>query len=94
MFGLGLWEIVAIAIVILLLFRPEELPKLLRNLGRFSRQIKDLYRGASSAITDLSDEIKEPFTDTHDSKNRKSMWKSVSPGDGAPEKSNIDEKEI
>ena len=39
MFGLGLWEIVAICLVGLVFVRPEELPKLMRKLARWYTQV-------------------------------------------------------
>lgn len=40
MFGLGLSEIIVIAIIGLLVIGPDELPKLARNIGRLLNEIK------------------------------------------------------
>ena len=39
MFGLGLWEIVAICLVALVFVRPEELPRVMRKLGRWYMRV-------------------------------------------------------
>ena len=57
MFGLGIWEIGVIVVVVLILFKPEDIPKLLRNFGRVSRQLKDLLRSASSTVSDMGREF-------------------------------------
>ncbi len=44
MFGLGLWEIVVIAIVALLVLGPERLPQAARQIGR---SLRELRRAAS-----------------------------------------------
>lgn len=39
-FGVGTWEMVVIAIVAMLLFKPSELPKMLRTVSRFWGQLR------------------------------------------------------
>ncbi len=60
MFGLGIWEILAILFVVVLLIRPQDLPKLLYKAGKMYGKLKELsnamlemVRNAESA-TDLS----------------------------------------
>lgn len=78
MFGLGFWEIAIIFIVILLLFRPEDIPKLLRGAGKVSRQLKDFYRGATSAINDIGKEVKRPIDDVKRATKIENWWKDTS----------------
>lgn len=80
MFGLGFWELAVIIVVILVVFRPEDIPKLLRNLGKITRQLKDVYRGATSAITDISRQIEEPIDDAGKLADNESLWKDPSAG--------------
>lgn len=57
--GLGLPEILLIALVVLLFFGGKKLPELMKGLGKGIRSFKD-------GINDIEKEIKEP-TDTPDS---------------------------
>lgn len=52
MFGLGLWEIVIIAVVALLILGPEKLPSTARQVGRLLREVR-------RATDDLSQTIHE-----------------------------------
>lgn len=40
MFGLGFSELLLIMVVVLIVFGPEKLPEIARNLGRFSGQLR------------------------------------------------------
>ncbi len=55
MFGLGLWELVVIAVVALLFIGPEKLPNLFRALGRATREFQ---RASQELRENLS--IEEP----------------------------------
>ena len=57
MFGLGLWEIVIILIVIIIFVRPRDLPKFFRNLGKMYRQITNLYKNMSETMKNVEVEI-------------------------------------
>lgn len=65
MFGVGLSEIVIIFIVALLLFGPEELPKISRMLGRtlgeFNKRTESVRREWYKAIHSPLDEVKRDF---------------------------------
>ncbi len=80
MFGLGIWELVVIGIVILVLIKPEDIPKLLRGAGKITRQIKDLYRGAATAISDMSREIDRPIGGTTQNNEKEDLWKDITAG--------------
>ena len=45
-FGIGIWEILILLLVILLVFGPKRLPEMGRSLGRGMREFKDSISGA------------------------------------------------
>ncbi|MBN1834393.1 MAG: twin-arginine translocase TatA/TatE family subunit [Spirochaetales bacterium] len=57
MFGLGLWEILIIAVVAILLIRPQDLPKVLRRLGRAYGALARLKESALDRARELESEI-------------------------------------
>lgn len=57
MFGLGLWEIVIIAIVAVVLIRPQDLPKIIRRLGRAYGMLTRLKESALQTARELESEI-------------------------------------
>src|SRR4051812_19141112 len=59
MFGLGLWEIVIIALVALLVLGPERLPKVMR-------QITDVMRDLRRAANDLQHTLAEAAQEIED----------------------------
>ena len=61
MFGLGFWELVVIAVVVILFVKPTDLPRFLRSLGRTYKRFKDLYRGVTRIISDASMGFNEPM---------------------------------
>jgi sec-independent protein translocase protein TatA len=44
-FGVGQWEILALAVVLVLLFGSSRLPKIGRDLGRSLREVKETVEG-------------------------------------------------
>lgn len=60
MFGIGLPELMVIAIVAVVVFGPERLPEYARQAGRFVRQLRNL---AQSAQTQLRDELGPEYAD-------------------------------
>ena len=44
-FGIGLWEILILLLVILLVFGPKRLPEMGRSLGRGMREFKESISG-------------------------------------------------
>ena len=61
MFGLGFWEIAVIAVVIIIVIKPSDLPRMIRRAGRFFGQVKDFYRETVSTISELGRDIDKPM---------------------------------
>jgi sec-independent protein translocase protein TatB len=59
-FGIGLPELVVIAVVAVVVFGPDRLPDLARQAGRFVRQMRHL---AQSAQSQLRDELGPEYAD-------------------------------
>ena len=78
MFGFGFAEIVVVLIVVLVLFRPEDLPKLLRRAGKISRQMRDMYHGATSTLADIGKEIERPIAEVKKASRVDEWWKDIS----------------
>ena len=60
MFGVGLPEMVVIAVVAILIFGPDRLPEFARQAGRMVRQVRQF---AQSARDDIRSELGPEFTD-------------------------------
>jgi sec-independent protein translocase protein TatA len=52
-FGIGIWEILILLLVVLLVFGPKRLPEMGRSLGRGMREFKD-------SISGKDDDVDEP----------------------------------
>lgn len=62
MFELGLAEIIICAIVVIVFFKPHEIPQLLRDIGKFINKIKNSaneIRDEIESLGDVKDEIKD-----------------------------------
>jgi len=55
MFGLGMQEILVIALIILLIFGGKKIPELMKGLGKGVKSFKE----GMNEVTDLEDEKKE-----------------------------------
>ena len=53
MFGLGLWEIATIALVIVVFVKPSELPRAARTVGRVVRRIQSVAAQARAEMRQL-----------------------------------------
>ena len=53
MFGLGLWEIAMIALVIVVFVKPSELPRAARTVGRVVRRIQSVSAQARAEMRQL-----------------------------------------
>ena len=60
MFGIGLPELMVIAIVAVVVFGPERLPEFAKQAGRFVRQLRNL---AQSAQSQLREELGPEYAD-------------------------------
>ncbi len=63
MFGIGFFELLLIAIAVLLLFGPERLPELLRQVGQFVAQVKNYSDDARDSVERMAEEIKDSHHD-------------------------------
>ena len=52
MFDIGFWELIAIAIVALLIIGPEKLPKFARDAGHLIRKIRSFIRTTKRELED------------------------------------------
>ncbi len=60
MFGLGIWEFAIILIVALLVLGPEKLPKVARQLGRVTRELRRAVNEFQSSLTNADFEARTP----------------------------------
>ena len=56
-FGIGIWEILILLLVVLLVFGPKRLPEMGRSLGRGMREFKDSVTGKDSGDDDDRPEL-------------------------------------
>mgnify|MGYP002336019423 CR=1 FL=1 len=64
-FGIGIWEILILLLVLLLVFGPKRLPEMGRSLGRGMREFKDSISGKDDAVhhqqaAELPPAVEEP----------------------------------
>jgi len=76
MFGIGISEVILIFLVIVVLIRPNDLPKFLRSAGRFYGKARKMYKEIVDVKDEIIKEVDEATSldmdkDTHgDNKNR------------------------
>ena len=56
-FGIGIWELLILLLVLLLVFGPKRLPEMGRQLGKGMREFKDSVSGNND--DDVVDEVAE-----------------------------------
>jgi len=60
MYGFGLIELSVVFILVLLLFGPQELPKLARFIARFIHEMKSIFKNLEKEWNLFSEEKKPP----------------------------------
>ena len=56
-FNLGFWEIVIIALVVLLLFGGKKIPELMRGLGKGVKNFKEGMKEVENDVQDIKKDI-------------------------------------
>lgn len=56
-FNLGFWEIVIIALVVLLLFGGKKIPELMRGLGKGVKNFKDGIKEVEEEVNEIKKDI-------------------------------------
>jgi sec-independent protein translocase protein TatA len=56
-FGIGIWELLILLLVLLLVFGPKRLPEMGRQLGRGMREFKDSVTGKDTGDDDRPAEL-------------------------------------
>ena len=59
-FGIGIWELLILLLVLLLVFGPKRLPEMGRQLGKGMREFKDSVTGDSNDDGDVALPPAEP----------------------------------
>ncbi len=58
-FGIGIWELLILLLVLLLVFGPKRLPEMGRQLGKGMREFRDSVSGKDGPVDDVTDELAE-----------------------------------
>jgi sec-independent protein translocase protein TatA len=58
-FGIGIWELLILLLVLLLVFGPKRLPEMGRQLGKGMREFKDSVTGSGKEDEDVVDHSSE-----------------------------------
>lgn len=61
LFGVGLGELIFLAILVLIVFGPKRIPEISRSVGRFVRQIREATAGFDQEVRGLMEELEEPL---------------------------------
>jgi sec-independent protein translocase protein TatA len=71
-FGIGIWEVLILLLVLLLVFGPKRLPEMGRQLGKGMREFKDSIAGKDDEPVhkELSAELPPAETDPADAQAR------------------------
>ncbi len=61
MFGIGFWETIVIILIILIVIKPDDLPKFFHKMGKIIGEIRHSYDIFMDTIRNLDEEIKKPM---------------------------------
>ncbi|MEC7876199.1 MAG: Sec-independent protein translocase protein TatB [Pseudomonadota bacterium] len=90
MFDIGFWELITIALIVLIMVRPEHLPKLAKDAGKFLARLRNFIY---SAKKELAKEFKiEEINELQNSINHVDRLMQNSPDKKIIEENNDDEK--
>lgn len=64
MFGLGVWEICLIFIVVIIFVRPNDLPSFVRKMGRLYQQALEAYHLVLANLRETDNRVKGMVKDT------------------------------
>jgi len=56
-FGIGIWEMLILGVVVLLVFGPKRLPEMGRSLGRGMREFKDSISSTKDEFLDEQEPV-------------------------------------
>jgi sec-independent protein translocase protein TatA len=59
-FGIGIWELLILLLVLLLVFGPKRLPEMGRQLGKGMREFKESVSGKDDDVEDVDDYAELP----------------------------------
>ncbi len=97
MFDIGIGEIMILAVLGLLIFGPERLPKAAADAGRLARQLREMASGAKrdladSAGLDMSETMESvrSIGDLHPRKLAASLFADDGPAEAKPAKAEAD----
>ena len=85
MFDIGFWELITIALIAILIVRPENLPKFANDAGKFVGKLRNFIFNAKKElerelkieeINDLRDSINQVDKLMHDAPDRKILKKT------------------
>jgi sec-independent protein translocase protein TatB len=63
MFGLGIWEVLAILLVAIVFINPKDLPKIARKVGYWYGKMREMGKWISDPARELEAEIRKPMND-------------------------------
>ena len=64
LFGLGMQEVLVIAVIILILFGGKKIPELMKGLGRGVKSFKEGVNEVDDAVNDTAKDVKESAKET------------------------------
>tara|TARA_B100000959_G_C14852093_1_gene570529 strand:+ start:501 stop:779 length:279 start_codon:yes stop_codon:yes gene_type:complete len=90
MFDIGFWELITITLIALIMVRPEHLPKLAKDAGKFLARLRNFINNAKN---ELAKEFKiEEINELHNSINHVDKLMQNAPDKKIIEKNNDGEK--